>query len=83
MRITTTYTATLRTLFCATGEPQDYAAEITVDEAAGELLVQIRNASSALFAGDVTVAVDPTWGLSGEGGVPREHSPHLPHQVGV
>eukprot|EP00903_Cladosiphon_okamuranus_P013614 g12679.t1 len=63
------------------GEPQNYATEITVDEAAAELLVQIRNTSSALFAGNVTVAVDPTWGLSGEEGVPREYSPHLPHQV--
>lgn len=52
-----------------------------MDEAAAELLTQIHNTSSALFAGNVTVTVDPTWGLSGEGGVPREYSPHLPHQV--
>ncbi len=65
----------------APGEPSDYANEITVDEAVAELLVQIRNTSSALFAGNVTVAVDPAWGLSGDGGVPREYSPHLSHQV--
>lgn len=52
-----------------------------MDEAAAELLAQISNTSSALFAGNVTVAVDPTWGLSGDGGVPREYSPYLPHQV--
>lgn len=52
-----------------------------MDEAAAELLAQLRNTSSALFAGNVTVAVDPTWGLSGDGGVVREYSPYLPHQV--
>ncbi|CAM9974604.1 unnamed protein product, partial [Hapterophycus canaliculatus] len=61
------------------GEPSDFATEVTVDEAAADLLVQIQNTSSPLFAGNVTVAVDPTWGLSGDGGVPREYSPHLPH----
>lgn len=65
----------------SSGEPSDYAAEVTVDQAAADLLVQIQNTSSPLFAGNVTVAVDPTWGLSGDGGVPREYSPHLPHQV--
>lgn len=65
------------------GEPSDYATEMTVDEAVAELLGQIRNSSSALFAGNVTVSVDPTWGLSGEGGVMREYSPHLPHDVGI
>lgn len=65
------------------GPPSDYAAERTVDEAAAELLNQLRNSSSTLFSGNVTVTTDPTWGLSGEGGVPREYSPFLPHQVSV
>lgn len=64
------------------GEPSDYATEMTVDEAVAELLDQIRNASSVLFTGNVTVSVDPTWGLSGEGGVMREYSHHLPYDVG-
>ncbi|CAM9699013.1 unnamed protein product, partial [Laminaria digitata] len=63
------------------GQPSDYAAEVTVDEAAAELLSQLQNASSALFAGNVTYSTDPMWGLSGDGGVAQEYSPHLPHQV--
>lgn len=63
--------------------PSDYAAEITVDEAAAELLDQLGNSSSVLFSGNVTFSVDPTWGLSGDGGVAREYSPYLPYQVCV
>lgn len=63
------------------GQPSDYAAEMTVDEAAAELLSQLQNASSALFAGNVTYSADSMWGLSGDGGVAREYSSHLPHQV--
>lgn len=65
------------------GEPSDYATEVTVDDAAADLLSQLGNASSALFAGNVTVTADPSWGLSGEGGVTREYSPYLPLQVCV
>lgn len=63
------------------GQPSDYAAEMTVDDAAAELLSQLQNTSSALFFGNVTYSADPMWGLSGDGGVAREYSPHLPHQV--
>lgn len=62
-------------------EPSDYAVEATVDAAVAELLSQLRDANSSLFAGNVTVAVDPSWGLSGDGSVRREYSPHLPYQV--
>lgn len=61
--------------------PSDYATEMTVDEVTTEILSQLRNRSSPLFAGNVTVSVDPTWGLSGEGGVEREYSHYLHHQV--
>lgn len=61
--------------------PSDYSLEMTVDEAAAELLSQLVNTSAALFAGNVTVAVDTMWGLSGVGGVAREYSPYLPHEV--
>lgn len=63
------------------GPPSNYSAEMAVNAAAEILLSQIGNYSSALFSGNVTVSVDPAWGLSGEGGVSREKSPYLAHQV--
>lgn len=63
------------------GAPSNYSVEMTVDQAAERLLTQLGNYSSPLFSGNVTVTVDPTWGLSGEGSVTRESSPYLPHQV--
>ena len=48
----------------------------------GDLRSQTRNASSRLYAGNVTVRVDATWGLSGDGGAPRaEANPFLPYAV--
>ena len=48
----------------------------------GDMRGQTQNATSPLYAGNVTVRVDATWGLSGIGGGPRTlANPFLPYAV--
>ncbi|CAM9981344.1 unnamed protein product, partial [Discosporangium mesarthrocarpum] len=57
------------------GPPSNYSTEVGVRvRAASGLLSQLRNLTSPLYSGNVTVTVDPAWGLSGEGGIERTQS---------
>ena len=43
--------------------------------------MQVHNYNSLLYQGNVTVRVDPTWGVSGKGRHARKLSPYLPYAV--
>ena len=43
------------------------------------LTAQLRDFSSPLYEGDVTLRADPTWGLSGQSRTARSSSPYLPY----
>ncbi|KAH8073924.1 hypothetical protein JL721_2476 [Aureococcus anophagefferens] len=59
----------------------DTASEGNVVAAAvADLVDQVQDASSSLFGGNVTVRVDPAWGVSGVDGAPRTtSSEHIPY----
>ncbi len=53
-----------------------------VADCVSDLLEQVRDPTSRLYDGNVTVRVDPSWGVSGVGGTPRKRtSDHLPYAV--
>ncbi|CAM9722307.1 unnamed protein product [Chrysoparadoxa australica] len=61
--------------------PSDYITEVHVGDALSNLTEQVTDLSSSLYQGNVTVRVDMTWGVSGQGGADIEFSPFLPMQV--
>ena len=53
-----------------------------VADCVSDLLQQVRDPSSTLYDGNITVRTDPSWGVSGIGGQPRKRtSDHLPYAV--
>ena len=53
-----------------------------VADCVSDLLEQVRDPTSRLYDGNVTVRVDPSWGVSGVGGTPgKRTSDHLPYAV--
>ena len=54
--------------------PTEVKTAPSVSAAVKNLVDQVRSPNATLYDGDVTVRVDPAWGVSGVGGRPRTRS---------
>lgn len=55
--------------------PREGSGEVTVVGAIADLTMQVYDYSSKLYAGNVTIRVDPTWGVSGNLPAKRSRAP--------